>query len=356
MIRFMPARSPTPTLVWLDPAQGPMVRALVEAGEISIAAWGRPGGPRATEVPERMPFDPALRVDDLRLALATRDIRAVLIAASTALDGLAGEPPIEDTDLLRLCRSRGITALTLEPVPASVRDAASAEASQWAEACGFVTLFRRAPGLTGLGELLDAFGPARTISVSFRSGHGQGSLGARLFDAMHLVHSIMGVPESIDAAVVTHVAASGLRVAPGESLRALTGDLTANLRFAGAKAASLSLSNRAGRWFRGVAVIGESGCLRLDETGVERIDQQGRTVERTGPKRPRKAPEGTDELLDAGAMSAIAEGVRRALDPRTLRGEPMDYTSLLSMCEAATLSARTGQPESPATLLRIQGT
>jgi hypothetical protein len=349
----MPARSLTPTLVWLDPAQGPLVQALVEAGEISIAAWGCPGGTRGAEGPQGPHFDAANRVDDLRLALATRDIRAVLLAASASFDSSAGDPPIEDADLLRLCRSRGIAALALEPVPASVRDAAAAEASHWAETCCFVTLFRRAPGLSGLGELLDAFGPARTISVSFRSGHGQGSLGARLFDAMHLVHSIMGVPESIDAAVVTHVASSGVRVAPGESLRRLTGDLTANLRFAGAKAAAISLSDRAGRWFRGVAVIGEAGCLRLDETGVERIDQQGRTVERTGPKRQRRVAGGADESVDVAAMSAITEGVRRALDPRTQRSEPMDYIAVLSMCEAAMLSARTGQPESPATVLRM---
>jgi hypothetical protein len=31
----------------------------------------------------------------------------------------------------------------------------------------------------------------------------------------------------------------------------------------------------------------------------------------------------------------------------------MDYIAVLSMCEAAMLSARTGQPESPATVLRM---
>lgn len=349
----MPARSLTPMLVWLDPAQAPMVRALADAGAFEVAAWGCPGGARVTDTLDGPPFDRASRVDDLRLALATRDVRAVLLAAAGALDGAAGEPPVEDADLLRLCRSRGVLCLALDPIPASVRDAATADPSHWAETVRPLTLFRRAPGLTGLGDLLDAFGTARTLSVSFRSGHGHGTLGARLFDAMHLVHSIMGVPEAIDAAIVTHVAASGLRVAPGESLRRLSGDLTANLRFAGAKAAALSLSDRAGRWFRGVAVVGESGCLRLDETGVERIDQQGRTVERTGPKRLRKLADSADDALDPGAMAAITEGVRLALDPRGPRPEPIDHRAVLAMCEAALLSGCTGQPESPATVQRM---
>lgn len=349
-------RGPIPTLVWLDPRQAGLVRELAASLDVKVDAWGCPPGPRSGEALAGAPFDEAQRVTDLRQAIATLPIKAAILAATSVASSVAqGEAPVDDAELLRLCRSRGVTVLSLEPVPSSVIDAASAEPAQWAEHARFLTYFRRAPGLAGISELLESFGSARTLSVAFRCGTGQGSLGARLFDAMHLVHSIMGMPESVDASVVTHVAASGLRLAPGESLRGLNGDLTANLRFAGAKAASLSLSDRAGRWFRGVALIGENGCLRMDESGLERIDEFGRTIERSAPVQD--APPSTlfDPTTDPGALRALVEGARRALDPHAPKPEPVDLPQVLAMCEAAILSARTGQPESPATALRMAG-
>ena len=49
----------------------------------------------------------------------------------------------------------------------------------------------------------------------------------------------------------------------------------------------------------------------------------------------------------------LAAALVRALDRHAPRPEPIDLIAVLSMCESAILSARTGQPESPATLSRM---
>lgn len=343
-----------PALAWLEPAQAPLVRALAARAGLRIIAAGVPTPIQRRSAADAASIEGAEPITDLRAALASADIRAAILATPVP----SGDAPIPDADLLRLARARGITLLTFEPIPAAVIEARAAEPAHWIESCRFLGLFRALPSLATLHELLQSFGSPRTLTVSFRSGKGQGSLGARIFDAMHSVHSILGVPESIDASIITQVAASGLRLEPGESLRFLHGDLTANLRYAGAKSAALSLSDRAGRWFRGVALVGESGCIRMDESGVERNDAEGQITERSPAPRRRasaKAASLFEGIIDPPALEVFAEGARRAVDPRAPKPEPFDLEAVLSMCEAAVLSARTGQPESPATVIRMAG-
>lgn len=343
-----------PAVAWLEPHQAPLVRAVAARAGLHIVAAGVPNAIQRRSGPDAASIDGAEPISDLRAALATANVRVAILATPAP----SAEAPLADPDLLRLARSRGIMLLSFEPIPASVADAREAEPIQWIETCRFLGLFRSAPALATVSELLDSFGTPRTLTVSFRSGKGQGSLGARLYDAMHTVHSILGVPESIDASIITQVAASGLRLEPGEALRFLHGDLTANLRYAGAKSAALSLSDRAGRWFRGVALVGESGCIRMDESGVERNDADGQVIEKSPAPRKKPASKGGvlfEDIVDAPALEALAEAAKRAVDPRAARPEPFDLEAVLSMCEAAVLSARTGQPESPATVVRMAG-
>lgn len=343
-----------PALAWLEPAQAALVRAIAARAGLRIVAAGIPNTIQRRSAPDAASIDGAEPFSDLRSALATADVRAALIASPAP----SGDATVGDGDLFRLARARNILLLSFEPIPASLGEARTAETAQWLETCRFLGLFRSIPALATVDELLDSFGTPRTLTVSFRSGRGQGSLGARLFDAMHTVHSILGVPESIDASIITQVAASGLRLEPSEALRALQGDLTANLRYAGAKSAALSLSDRAGRWFRGVALVGESGCIRMDESGVERNDAEGQITEKSPAPRKKPASKGGvlfDQLIDPPAFEALAEAARRAVDPRATKPEPFDLEAVLSMCEAAILSARTGQPESPATVVRMAG-
>ncbi len=348
MISPMAGReSPIPTLVWLGPEQAELVRAVAARSGLRIVQVGSPANPNLAPASE-LGFDVAQPYSDVRQALSTTSASLILLARG--LEGSSEESPagLEAEEFARICRSRRLSALTWEPLRQPTGDAAQPDDAE--SFVRFMPLLSESRAFTAAREVFATFGPARSLNISFRCGRGQGSLAARLFDAMQLVHSLLGSPDSIDAAVVTRVAPSGVHMAPAESLGALRGDLTAHLRFAGPRAASLTLSDRAGKWFRGVSVIGESGCIRLDESGFEHIDPSGAVVDHTSI-RGKKAE--TPVGVDAGAAAAFAEQITRALDPHAPRPQPFDVSAVLAMCEAALLSARTGQPESPATVLRM---
>jgi len=164
---------------------------------------------------------------------------------------------------------------------------------------------------------------------------------------MMTVHAVLGVPESIDATIITPHQTAGLHRAAPESIGALAGDLTANLRFSSPRAASLTLSDRGGRWFRGVALVGDSGCVRIDDDSFERIDQDGNTVDSTTELREQASPS------DDPAVRAVCRQIADAMNPRVPAPAQQDMREVLAMCQAAILSARTSEPEAPSTILRL---
>lgn len=345
------ARAGVPTLVWLRPVQVELVRAVADRAGLRIVAAGGPAtGGRGGESAPAGQFDGAESFSDLRQALAQADAECVVLGAPLTA-GAVGDPAEEERELLALLRARERVAVTLEPLPGGA-SRAPADGATAGGLPSIVPLLRDAPVMRAAVEAFEPFGPARTLTVSMRSGAGHGSLAARLFDAALLVHTLLGEPETIDASVVTPVSASGVHEAPPSSLARLHGDLTANVRFAGARAASLSLSDRAGRWFRGLTLIGEKGCLRLDESGFDLTDPSGAVVDSSRVETP-KRPKGEPETVDAGAAGAVAEAIVRLLDARSPAAAPVDLAGVLAFGEAALLSARTGQGESPSTILRM---
>lgn len=350
MPETVPSQPPPPpkrrALVWLEHEQASLIRAVAEQADITVAWAGSPAGRgSAADVATALQAEP---VHDLRRALATTDAELVLFAATES----AGSP-LDDPDLLRTLDERGVRLASMEPTPATTLDFSRfAVGERTRELVRFVPSTRRSRGFRAAAEVIESIGSPRTLTISQRSGAGQGSLFARLFDAMELVFSILGEPEAIDAANAGPVSASGVHLAPGESLRDLRGDMTANVRFGGARSASVSLSDSAGRWLRGATLVAQGGCLRMDDKSFEVIAPDGKTVDRS---RSRVSSGSQD---DPGAAAAIAEQVAQLLDPRAARLAPLagaGHAAVLAMCEAALLSARTGQPESPGTFLRMAG-
>lgn len=334
------------TLVWLEPDQIDLVRSVAQLASLAVVAAGSPSARAVSAEPgvaESLGADP---ITDLRRALATTDVDLVLLAASTH----PSDGALDDPELLRSLAERNVRVASMEPTPAAALDLPRFQRSDAEELVRFVPSTRRARGFRSAAEVIESIGAPRTLAVAQRSALGQGSLFARLFDAMELIFTLLGEPESIDAANAGPVSASGVHLAPGESLRDLRGDLTANVRFGGARSASLSLSDSAGRWFRGATLVAQHGSLRMDDKSFEVIAPDGRTVDRS---RTRLSSGATD---DPPAASAIAEQVSQLLDLRAPRLPPLagrGHAAVLAMCEAALLSARTGQPESPATFLRF---
>jgi len=348
-----------PTIAWLDASQAGLVARVAELAGLRIVAAG---GPRRGAAKGRSPggepavIEGATGFDDLRHATATIDARLLLAATSDPSEpGRTNHDHALDAEILKQCRGRSVLVVSLEPAPGSVVGLTSARGPTGAgpEAARFVPLLAHARSWANTSDALANFGAIRTVSIAARCAPGEGTLGGRLFDAMHLLHQLLGTPEQIDAAVVAGDAVQGLRPAPAETVAGLRGDLTANLRFAGGRAASLSLSDRAGPWFRAGAVLGEGGSIRFTESGFEHLSIDGALVDES-PARP-KAGSRKKPAEPVTAAGAIAEQIVRGIDPHAPPPEPYDLAAVLAMCEAAVLSARTGQPESPETILRMAG-
>lgn len=360
--------------VWLDLDQASLVRAVCERAGLSIVAAGSPQVGRSAEVAgllgrggSGVGSGGVAPIDDLRAALASVESGVVLIASPGEFAGASGNGggEADDRGVLADCRARGVRIVTMEPMPASLlqidppalgggsgggggmaQDGDPMGGAEWAMFCPLLRLSR---AVREAADVIAQLGPLRTVAVAAWSGVGEGSLGARLYDAVDTVSWLLGEPESVASAFAVHARGASVHALPGQTLRALNGDLTASLRFSDGRVAGILASTRAGRWGRTLTLIGEGGRLRINDEGFEWIGPDGTTIDAA-----RVPGVGLDDPAGHAAI-AIADQLVRALDPRVPVPAPTDAVRVLATAGAALLSARTGEAESPATMLRMAG-
>ncbi|MCA9293555.1 MAG: hypothetical protein KDA20_07060 [Phycisphaerales bacterium] len=335
------AREVFDALIWYDPGQGYMAREVAELAGLRTIEVGITGE-AIDERDEPALFGEARRITDIRSAIATTDAKVVWLTSA----GVHGREasPLEDQELLRAAAERGVRVCTLEPAPESAVDLGQRNC-MWARTTPMLV---EAPVFAELRECLPEIGPIRAVHVSGRSTTACGSLGARLFDAMATVHALLGAADRIDASIVSPGATRGVYRPPSTALRAAQGDLSAHLRFSNGKSATVNVTNHAGAWQRGVTVLGDLACARVTDHRVDLVFADGHVEDRhEGAVR-------SAESSDSGVVR-IADQLRRAIDPRSPELPPMDAKAILAMCEAAILSARTGEAEHPSTLLLMAG-
>lgn len=352
--------TPTDAILWLEPAQARLASELCRLGALRPCAIGFPQSlrrdERATEA-RRLLGDPPL-IEDLRHALATTGAAAAIILTPLGEEGERSGTAtslLDDPAGLAACRERHLAVASIEPVPATLNDLAAGIDPNAPGAPAQLPLLVRSRAFAEAAEALHLIGTLRTVFISMRTPAGEGSLAARLTDAMSAVRALLGEPDSIDCAVIPPGSAAGLYPAPAETLRRLRGDLSANLRFSGStgpRAASIALSDRAGRWFRGVTMLADQGCIRLTDDGIEVIGPAGGPIDQ--PSSPALRPSAAQSAPLTSGAPIIAQALRRHLErAKAPAPEPIDMPSVLAMCEAALLSARTSQNESPEMMLRM---
>ena len=96
----------------------------------------------------------------------------------------------------------------------------------------------------------------------------------------------------------------------------------------------------AGAWHRSVILLGDSGCLRITDSGSQWLGGEGEPIESD----PHAEPMTAGELI-AKRMKQIIER------PAPAAEAPADALRILAMCEAARISARTGDGETPQKVL-----
>jgi predicted dehydrogenase len=336
---------------WLAPEQIPLLREAVRAAELKVVAAGTPVRGQSALVADALGGSP---IDDLRAMLSGAEARLVLIAAP---DNFGAGPSPDDAGAVRAAHLRGVRIAAMEPIPAAALDLASGgwtgagEGPRPVEVIRACPLARLSAPFRAATEVLASFGHVRAVCFESWCTPAETSLGALLYGAMDLVHSMLGEPEMIDATYVAPAHGRGVHSLPGESLRGLHGDLTANLRFADGRAASVVLSDHAGRWNRTITLLGPAGRLRMYDDGFEWVSPEGTKADES--RQPRRT-RGSEPAIPHSA-AALADSLARMLDPGVPDPGPADQATLLAMAQAALLSARTIQPESPTTIKQMAG-
>lgn len=306
--------------VWGDADQIGLIEQAIKAAPVELAALGSPEAGAATHLAKTLA---APRVADLRELLQDGSLDFVWLASREPLD--ASTRKLLNSDQRRV--------VCCEPPIGTLADIS--DSSDWDHRVDLVPRMRRTPGFRTVAATLEQFGQVLCINVFFRCGPGQGSLYARLFDAMDTMLALCGPAQAVNAAL------AGPRPEAPQTLAALHGHLTINVRFKSNRCACLALSDRAGAWFRGVTVLGEGGCLRISDAGMDWIGSNGEVLERqSGPS-------------DMTAGELIGMQMKRSIEGLDAADPPADVRSTMALCEAARLSCVTGQDEAPAKLAEV---
>ncbi|MGP1347427.1 MAG: hypothetical protein ACTS3F_12285 [Phycisphaerales bacterium] len=362
-----PVRESVPTVVWCDRAQFPLVRRLEKmcglrllgvAGSWQYRATAEDGGEGAGGDGDEGGGVPGEMLDDVRRAVVEREARLVLALSSAPIDamgdGSAGSAG-DDEDLRAAAARSGAVVLSLSPITRlmgaerGVRQPGSAVQ---------IPLFVRSPMMGDLREVLAHSGSVRSLVAHFRCGRGMSPASGRLFDAVSLAHAVLGEPEQVDAVCVPAVGSGGVRGSVAGSFAELRGDVLCTLRYTGGHGASVAVSDCCGRWSRGFTITTDEVVVRATDRGFEVLDHSGKTID-SGGRHANTTATGLagrgPQDPNADAAAVIGAAIIRLTDPHGVMGEVFDAEAVLATCQAAALSARTGQGESPATMRHVRG-
>lgn len=337
--------------VWLRPEQAPLVRAACAAAGVIIRAAGSSQRGRAAELAQDLGAAP---VDDLRTLVAESRCDLLLICDASDLDPDSGPA---DARRFRAARERGARVASLEPIPDGPM---ALGPGGWLEGqSAGLELVRLAPlprlsrAVREAAEAIDSLKPPTALAIEAYSTPEEGSLAARLAGAMDLALALLGEPESIDAVRTPPAGAPPPPPSVEPSLAGLSGTMTAHLRFAGGRSGTIVASDQAGRWNTTVTLLGQAGRLRIYDDGFEWIGPRGEKLDelRTRTRGRAASLPGAPSAL---AVQALADAIRQLQAPDA-GVTPEHWSAVLCMSQAALLSARTGQSETPATIRRMAG-
>jgi hypothetical protein len=325
-------------ILWLDPDQAPVLKRVLDRADIELVGAGSPDSARTGQVASDLGCEP---VDDLRTALTSFDADLMVLGNPGRF---ADEAQDADLDSLKSAHARNLCVASLEPIPAAANGIGG---TSFAEALSngalnelsrFVPTTRHTPMIVELYTVLETFAPIRSCNITLGIPRAMGSLGARLFDAMDLVRSIMGIPNIIDASYISPTAGRGLHPLPGHTLRNLHGEFSMNLRFSDGRCASLLISDQVGASTINMTMLSNEGHITADNTGFKWHNTAGEEIDSYTSNDPQDID--PSEIEFSNQLIELCSGVGP-------KHAPIDYPSVLSMTHATLLSTRTGQGESP---------
>jgi hypothetical protein len=357
------------TAVWLGEEQGFLANQVAARAGLNITMAGGPVRGRSAAIAADLSAQPA---DDLRSILLEADVDLILLMS---VGDFGSDPGGVDTTAILTAHRRGVKIASLEPVPASAIEIAQ---SRWKQQVGTNSLhdlirlcpldrFSRAH--RDAADLLDLYGHPSVLSIDATCAPAEGTLGGRLLSALDLIHAMLGEPEAVNAVYTPPASENAIIPEPGDDLRSLRGSISAAVRLADGRGATVLASDQSSDWYRDVTLIGPKGRLQISDAGSrwsgEPAPANEVAKEQPAPKRARGVakdaplfhpPQPEAPAAPAtDAAEAIAWSLRRMLDPALPPERPTDLPSLLATAQTALLSARTGQSESISTVRRMAG-
>jgi len=304
-------------IVWAQRGQETLVTETIEHAGLELAAVVAPTPSDAAALADSMGVE---RIGDLRQAAQRENIDLLWLAAPARIEA----------DARRAIREAAFPAVSSEARPAVIAEIAMDPAE--AGTARFVPLMRESPGCRSAIDVREDLGVLHAISITIGCRPGEGTLFARIFDAMDLLDTLCGPAEGIAA----NLAGSASSVP--ETLADLDGAMTVNVRFATGATACIWASNTAPRWFRRVTVLGEGGLLQATDADHAWHAGDGGAID-------------ADLERHVSPATLIGDAIKRVLERRDTPEVPPDTARIIALCEAARLSCRTAQVEIPGKLL-----
>ena len=322
----MPEGNRERVAIWAGERQASMLRGMFDGGRLEPAAIGGEAV--------------SIRDEATRLGVGYHDDPRTLAHAEADATLIADPDRVMPTDVLAAMIAEAERAhrplLTLAPRPASIEESAELLASTHLPTP--VPTFRDLAAGRRMIDAATAFETPSAASIECSGPEREAAITGRLFDAFDLLSIWFGTPTHVDATAVRPVGTPSMR--PTRIL--------AIARFADGRAASVTAGTEVGRHARMVTLFGASGRLQWIDGRRDWAGADGSIIEREsrGPSEP---ADFTTELIESIRTQVR---VRAGAEPGRASEATID---LLATCEAATLSARTGEPESVDAVRRMIG-
>jgi len=285
-------------------------------------------------------------------AAVFEDCRSLIVAQTRdPIDALfVALPPSQWLDLAPLAAERGIPAFCHAPIGRTAGEASTVMAAFERTGVPIVVSRRWSAGLDAdaladlrhcSGRMFHAHAVVRGTSdgSDWRGDVQRAGGGALLFDGYEAVDAFVHL---IDVPQVVTVEC-GRALPPGGPKKYDTEDAAAvTLRFGRDQVGSISVCRGAAAPSWSMTIIGASGSLTFDDTGLIRC--AGNAPESDHTLRP------PSDLL-AEDIAAFTAALRIGASSQSLHETTRQHVRTLATIEAAYLSSRTGSPETPAQFL-----
>lgn len=296
---------------WIDQDQAALLRDVVALAGVELIAVGCTDATAARDLASELE---CAAVDDLRHGLEQYGSNADLV-------WLASRQAI-DQSLHAVIARIGTSVLTNEPRPDST--AAVLKDPAFGELFTCAPLMALSEGACAGRAVLAECEPAHCLSIHMSCGDAVGSLRARLFDALHVSSWLCGEAVEINAA--SYVGDNGRQW------------LTANVTFEVGRTAAITVHSGGGPWSRQVIVHGADGFVVMTDTTCRWFDSAVQQI--------------SEPAAATNFGAQIAAQIRRMPSRRDQLDQPVEIVRVLALCDAALLSCRTRQVETPGRMLQ----